>query len=207
MVWSIVHSRTGTNLRWVRHFSGWQSSSGLLGELTGNWTNLQQWWKRKDRFSQRCSIARLIPALVWLSAGIPVRAAMTSTGETVLPLLQDAGIKLALGVILWLAIDSAQQNRTNQKYRLSSPSNSSGDFLGDVVRLAKRTATRRAIRRRFPLSRVVLTILAVTASLSVWTKTADNAFAPPIIALWIASGLLWAWVFSPVGWNVFRLGS
>lgn len=188
----------GTPLLWLA-IAIW-----LLGEVIGNWTQIQHWWKRKDRLSRRSSFMRVIPALVWISACISIKEAMAATGEIVLPLLQDAAVKLVIGIIMWWFIDIAENNKTKRKHKSASGSNALSDAKNNVMLEATRIWARRAFRHYFRLSRVVPALSAIAASSAVWSNTANNTFEPPIIALWLVSGLLWAWAFAPANWNLFH---
>ena len=66
-----------------------------------------------------------------------------------------------------------------------------------------RQARRRSAAADISRLRKFLLSLAILCSLIVWMNSTGNRIEPPIIALWLFSVALWAFVFAPLRWNLF----
>ena len=174
----------------------------LLAELIGSWPELRRWWQKQDSHSRLASLSRILPILVWISACVPLHEAMMSTGDTVAPLLQDAAIKIVSGGVIWLLIDAAVSRHS--KHNLAKSFIALRRLLSVRRPLGAQPRHRknRPFWSRFSRARLVLIGLAIAASQTVWTNTANNSFEPATIALWIVSGLLWTIAFAPANWDI-----
>ncbi len=169
----------------------------LLAELVGSWTSLKAWWHRIDRLSKLRWLARLLPLMIWLTALMLLTDSMTASTEWSLALVLAATVRFGLGGMFWLLIEAANEWMRNHSTRFA-----------DWVQTSpppqeSRGVTAQPFPRKISRKRATLFILAASASILVWLNTSGSRIAPPIILLWIASALLWAWVFAPSGWNIF----
>ena len=74
---------------------------------------------------------------------------------------------------------------------------------GGAALLAYRPRAGRPIAADISGRRKLLIALATLCSLTVWLNTSGNRIEPPVIALWLLSAGLWAFVFAPLRWNIF----
>ena len=170
----------------------------LLAELVGHWSQLQAWWHRIDRLSKFRWMARLLTLLIWLTSLLLLTDSMTAPAESALGLVPAAIGRFALGGLVWLLIEL--MNRWLRQR--AAASSASADRAPPQETAAPQYPL--PLRRKIVPARAALFILAAAASLLVWTNTANNQIATPIIILWIASALLWALVFAPLKWNCFE---
>lgn len=154
----------------------------VRGELGGEWAEL-------ERASKRRRMLRLLPVALWLRALTLLLGSMSA--ESALPFLYEAFGWLVAGAGLWLLNELIYR-------RAKTPAVQSLTAIGPRASLWSAPSSS-AIARR-----AALLALAITSTVVVWDNTGGNSIQPPIIALWIASGLLWSLFFAPAGFNAFE---
>ena len=161
----------------------------LLGESAFEWTALSAGWRALDRAGKFRWLVRLLPSLCWLRALSLLLGAMSADGA--LPFLRETLLWSVAGAGIWLLNELA--------FRRAKPLS-----LPPPARILPRAGLRFAPSRSAITRRVCLLALATVSSLTVWENTGGNSVQPPIIALWIASGLLWSLFFASAGFSVFE---
>lgn len=175
----------------------------LAAELAGQQPSLPEKWRQLDSRARIRLTARIIPLLIWMQALFILAESMVAPADTAVHIAATALALFALGVVTWLAIDSVywiySRRNSSDAMAVNAPfsalsGQSAGSFGADGFSVALAGISRR---------RLILLLAAALSSGAVWLRTSGNYIEPPIIALWIVSAALWAFVFAPLRWNVF----
>ncbi len=175
----------------------------LAAELAARLPRLITKWRRLDRVGRAKWLARLIPVVIWIQALFILAEAMVAPQTTAVQIALTALLRFALGVIVWLA--------TNIVFRVMSwrlANGSASESASSAKPPAEAALSIRSMLTAYPSAaisrrRYFLLAAASLSSVIVWINTSGNRIEPPIIALWLASAVLWAFVFAPLHWNAF----
>ena len=165
----------------------------LAAEVVGQWAKIRSCWLRFDRSARLRWIARIVPTLIWINALFVLAESMSAPRESAAAIALTAVSRFIAGGIVWLAIEIV--------YWRARPGLAAEGSIPQwiVIRQPSRRPAWEEINNR----RKLLIGLATLSSLIVWQNTTDNRIEPPIIILWLASAILWGFVFAPLRWNAF----
>lgn len=208
-----VQKRTETNALIVGSPFLWMSFFiWLIAEIYGNWLSIVDWWARQNQLQRIRLVLRLIfPLAFFLLSLLNFVDAMSAPPEDALGIVQSAINRFAIGVVLWILIEFGYW-LINRIYR-SNPDSlpiwlvatiNTGDIPEDHIRSVARLPQ---LRLPFSWGRVSLTVLAILSSALIWLGTSNNRVSPFIIFIWFLNAGIWAFVFAPIGFNIFDWAS
>lgn len=169
----------------------------LAAEAIGEWACIRERWRAMDRRARLRWSARALPVMICLIALFRLTAAMTAPTEDSKSLALSALSLFLAGGLLWFLIEFAFR-------QLQGRTSTAG---GAAALLADRQKIGLPIAADISGGRKLLIALATACSLTVWLNTSGNRIEPPVIALWLLSAGLWAFVFAPLRWNIFDWAS
>ena len=106
-------------------------------------------------------------------------------------LLQALGWSLA-GVMMWVSIELLYRRLYAHVSQVPVPLP-----LNEGTPSSRRFPSKSALAQR-----VILFVLSAAASAIVWQNTDGNRIDPPVMALWLASAVLWSCAFANFGWKL-----
>ncbi|MCY4147564.1 MAG: hypothetical protein OXF90_14015, partial [Chloroflexi bacterium] len=171
----------------------------LLAELVGNWPQLRAGWRRLDEPARWRWIARIAPALIWISAVFALATSLNAPSDRSVELAADALLRFFIGGIGWLSINLGFRWRRQR----NQPPGASAATAETHRPFSQRQPLRPPIWREISPLRGVMTVVACACSLHVWQNSTGNFIPLGAIALWLGASLLWCFVFAPLRWNVF----
>ena len=179
----------------------------LAAEVFGGWSKIVAWWAGKDSAARYQWFARVFPVALIANGFSTLIHSFNVPQESALSVVQQGLSWILMGVVLWIAVDLVFwfTRRSTQ-----------GDNYGEGNELTEGFPSEPSEQTlqlpwwmQIHPSRIVLVFVAVLMSMVTWGYTFDDRFQPinlvlfeiNVIPIWIASVLLWALVFAPIGWR------
>ncbi len=172
----------------------------LLAEFVGHWQQLRAGWRRLDEIDRWRWLARIIPALICLSAVFVLATSLSAPFDQSVGLAADGLLRFAIGGIVWLGINLGFRWI---RQRMHQPPNASASATEAPALTSKRQPLRPPIWREISPLRVVMIVIACIGSLHVWENSTGNFIPLDTIKVWFGASLLWCFIFAPLRWNVF----
>lgn len=169
----------------------------LAAEAAGSWKRLSDSWRRLDQTARMRWYARIVPSLLWLLGLFNLTASMTAPPADATDLVVSALAWLLAGGLLWSLIEVAYWRARRRATTIEA----------EAPLMLERQPRRTSLAADISRLRKILIGLATLGSLIVWSNTSGNRIEPPIIAIWLLSTNLWAFVFAPLRWNPFDWAS
>ena len=179
----------------------------LGAEIVPNLPTIRRHWLESPGAEKMFWIARIVAVLIWIHSIFVLAGSMVAPVDSAVQTALSAGLRFLVGIVLWIAIDFSRSRFRQRKLAQYDVIDSLGATGAASQVIVAREAESRPVMSRISRLRGLLMILAGLSSAVVWQNTTDNYIDPPIIALWFTSAALWAFVFAPLGWNVFELAT
>lgn len=172
----------------------------MLAEIVGNWQQLRAGWRRLDEPDRWRWMARIAPALLWISAVFRLATSLNAPFDKSVDMAVDALLRFVIGGVIWLGINLGiwwiRQRKRQQP-------NASALAAADQRPYSQRQPLRPPIWREISPLRVVMIVIACVCSLHVWENSTGNYIPLDSIKVWFGAALLWCFIFAPLRWNVF----
>jgi len=171
----------------------------LMGDISGYWAKITAYWKRCDLARRLLWGARLIPAIIVASSLFRFAQSLSAPVESAVDTALSALVLLIAGLVLLLAINVIFRRLQLRQVSYANQQSPASEQIWIVDRKPLRPHAWRDVSR----ARKLLVLLASGLSLVVWANTSGNSIEPPIMLVWLASIVAWAFVFAPLRWDFF----
>ncbi len=175
----------------------------IAGDIVGQLPQIKAYWRSCARLERWRWTARIIPAIVLLSALHQLAQSMAAPAEIVGSLVLNTLLQFASGLIVWLIIEFAFWCAKLWRERVPASETLSPPSMIEPQWIVERQPKRRPIWVEVSQLRKFIILLAALCSVVLWTNMSGNRIEPPIIVVWLLSVALWGFAFAPVSWNVF----
>lgn len=175
----------------------------LIGDISGHWTQIKQYWQRCDRGTRLLWVVRIPPAIILIGSLLLLAQSMSAPKETALDQAQSALVMAACGTVALPLINFLHRLARTGLGASNRRHSSEREQTWIINRKSARPPVWQAISRR----RILLIALASTLSIIVWINSSGNRLEPRFMLVWLLSIVTWALVFAPLRWNVFDWGA
>lgn len=175
----------------------------LIGDISGYWSQITAYWEGCDRERRLLWGARLVPAIIVVSALFRFAQSLSAPVESAVDTALSALVLLIAGLVILLAINVIFRRLQLRQVSYVNKQSPASEQIWIVDRKPLRPPAWREVSRR----RKLLLLLASGLSLVVWANTSGNRIEPPIMLVWLASIVAWAFVFAPLRWDLFDWGA
>ncbi len=174
----------------------------LLGDISGQWPQIKQYWRSCDRGTRLLWSTRIVPAIMLIGSLLVLAQSMSAPDETAVNMALSAFAIAACGLIVWQLISFLYRRIYTRQGSTTRRHSTESRQLWITDRTPARPSVWKAIS-----GRTILIALASALSIVVWANSGGNRIEPRIMLLWLASIATWALVFAPPRWNLFDLAA